>query len=64
MADDQALTVRKVAKRLDISPTRARGLIRAGVLRAADISGGKKRPTYRVAPEEVDRYLLGAKAGK
>jgi hypothetical protein len=61
MADDQALSAKKVAKRLDISPNRVRGLIRAGVLHAADISGGKKRPTYRVSPEELERWLAGEK---
>lgn len=61
MVNSQALDTQEAAKKLKTTPNTVRGLIRAGVLHAADISGGKKRPTYRVSPEELERWLAGEK---
>ena len=62
MVNEQALDVRQAAKKLQLSPTKVRSLIRTGALPGKDVSGGKKRPTYRVAPEALERWLAGAKS--
>lgn len=64
MGNERALSARDVADRLQVRIETARALIRTGRIRAVDISQGrakrgKGRPTYRVAPAEVERYLRG-----
>ena len=61
MVNEQALDVRQAAKKLQLSLNKVRSLIRSGALPGKDVSGGKKRPTYRVSPEELERWLSGEK---
>jgi hypothetical protein len=63
MVDEQALDAKRVGKRLNLSPTKVRSLFRRGVLPGRNVSTGK-RPTYRIAPEELERWLSGEKTAK
>jgi len=51
------LTPPAVAKRLGVTPERVISWIRAGRLRAVNLSDGPIRPRYRVAPDDLERFL-------
>ncbi|WP_158264891.1 helix-turn-helix domain-containing protein [Blastopirellula marina] len=50
------LTVKQVAKQLGVSYSFALRLIRAGELKAINISPGRRHPCYRVEPASVDGF--------
>jgi len=53
--DEQMLTVRQVAKRMNVDEATVRRWIQAGDLRAVNI--GRVRPEYRIRPADLDDYL-------
>lgn len=56
------LTVRDVCKRLRLSkPQAVLDLIHSGRLRACDVSAGKRRPTWRIAEEDLEAFRKGEK---
>ena len=51
------LTTSEVADSLRCSPTHVRALIRAGDLRAFVSNPRSSRPDYRIAPDELRRFV-------
>ena len=51
------LIPREVAERLGINVTRVLGWIRAGQLRATNISNSPTRPRWRIKPADLDAFL-------
>ena len=56
--EPEFLTPPQVAKVMGVNPDKVRAWIRAGTLRATDVSEGT-RPRYRVARTDVERFLEG-----
>ena len=54
------LSVRDVADKLDIRAERVRGLIRAGRLRALNLSPNVAAPRYVIDPADLDRFIENA----
>jgi excisionase family DNA binding protein len=53
---DEWLSVKDVARLLACTPRHVYSLIEQGVLKPENISPGKKRPSWRVPPEEIERF--------
>ncbi|MBN1591375.1 MAG: helix-turn-helix domain-containing protein [Pirellulales bacterium] len=51
------LTPPAAAKLLGVTPERVIGWIRAGALRAINLSEGALRPRFRIAPDDLDDFL-------
>jgi excisionase family DNA binding protein len=50
------MTVREVARELNCSVTHVYNLIHAGEIVAVNIAGEGKRPSWRIPPEQVNRF--------
>ena len=58
LADElRLLTPPAVAQRLGVDPARVIGWIRAGRLRAINLSDGELRPRFRIDPADLDDFL-------
>ncbi|HEY2908606.1 MAG TPA: helix-turn-helix domain-containing protein [Gemmataceae bacterium] len=57
---DRLLTPGEVAERLSIGVNQALALIRSGKLPASNVGLGSVRPRYRVAPEDLDAFVVAA----
>jgi excisionase family DNA binding protein len=54
------LTVRDVAARVGVAKLDVdRAWIKSGELRATNISSGPGRPTWRIDPDDLERFLAG-----
>ncbi|HZS78234.1 MAG TPA: helix-turn-helix domain-containing protein [Ktedonobacteraceae bacterium] len=53
--DEQMLTVKQVAQRINVDEATVRRWIQAGELRAVNI--GRIRPEYRIRPSDLDEFI-------
>lgn len=56
-------TVKATAYQLALSVPAVLALIASGKLAAANVSGGRKRPRWRIDPAELDRFLAARQSG-
>lgn len=60
MTSPPLLTPADVASRLAVRVETARALIASGRIKSSNISPSKRRPTYRVRPEDLEAFIAGA----
>lgn len=60
--DDQMLTVKQVARRMNVDEATVRRWIQAGNLRAVNI--GRVRPEYRIRPTDFNDFLQNRETDK
>jgi excisionase family DNA binding protein len=58
------LTIKQFAKKSGISETTLRRSIRDGSLTAHVLGKGKKRPSYRIRPEDFEAYLAAGRTSE
>lgn len=59
----RALTVDQIAAELAVSPGKVTGWIKAGVLRAIDVSKARAvKPRYRIRPADYEAFLASRAA--
>lgn len=63
VASPAMLSVADVSTRLALSVPAVLGLIASGRLAAANVSGGTRRPRWRIDPAELDRFLAARQSG-
>lgn len=56
-SDPAAHTVSSLAKLLRVSPKRVRNWIRQGELRAVNMADPNRRPSWRILPADLERFL-------
>lgn len=54
---DGPLTVQQAAQRVGVAPETIMGWVNSKQLKAANVGKGMKRGRYRIAPEDLDRFL-------
>ena len=63
MTEPSYLTVRQICQRLTLAKSDSvLSAIRSGDLAAVNVSAGKGRPTWRIAPDDFERFLVNRRA--
>jgi excisionase family DNA binding protein len=60
--DEQMLTIKQVARRMNVDEKTVRRWIQRGELRAINI--GRLRPEYRIRPSDLERFIENRETGK
>ena len=60
--DEPMLTVKQVARRMNVDEATVRRWIQAGDLRAVNI--GRLRPEYRIRPSDLDEFIRNRQTDK
>lgn len=61
--DEPMLTVKQVARRINVDEATVRRWIQAGTLRAVNV-GGRLRPEYRIRPSDLDDFISNRETDK